>query len=68
MCDSEVRRISLPGRGKGRRSISRKKKCQELEPNLNVLIRNSQNPIEKLPTDFFNNPRKYRKPDFEISQ
>jgi len=52
--------------GKGRKK--RNKKMREFDPNLDTLAANARNPLGKLPSDFFSNPRKYRKSDSEISQ
>lgn len=47
---------------------TQKKKFRLVEPNPVTLTSNSRNPLGTLPDDFASNPRKYRKPDSEISR
>jgi hypothetical protein len=64
MCDYEIRVKNLPGQGKR----TRKRRNREFNPNLDAILANARNPLGELPSDFFTNPRKYRKDDSEISQ
>jgi hypothetical protein len=62
MCDCRMEIKNSPRKGK------RQKKMRGFNPNIDTLSSNYRNPLGELPKDFFTNPRKYRKPDSEISR